>query len=106
MLLGLVLLLGGCDSSPAGPGDGSETHFLGRCHSQAACGEGFECLCGACTKACSEAQDCGGLAAETAACIAVAARPEEVGCTDAPVAAFCDVQCSATSNARPAPTVP
>src|ERR1041384_4118742 len=40
----------------ARPQTGSETHFLTRCDQS--CEQGFDCVCGVCTKACTETASC------------------------------------------------
>src|SRR6478735_5886805 len=51
-------LVAGCGQESTG-GDSSETHFLARCTDS--CGGGLECLCGVCTKTCTQASGCGEL---------------------------------------------
>ncbi len=96
LLLGVLLLGGACRSAePTGPSAGSETHFLSWCSGSAACGEGLECFCGVCTRACSNAAGCESLAGSSAsACLASSAHPLDQGCADSP-ASVCDVVCIA-----------
>lgn len=54
-LLGAALLLASCGrTSSSGSG---ETHFLKYC--EGSCAPGFNCLCGVCTKSCSDTTSCG-----------------------------------------------
>jgi hypothetical protein len=68
--------------------ESGETHFLSYC--TGSCGDGYECLCGACTRVCDSTEGCTALAA-TASCVA----PQNASCTAA--AMVCEVEC--TSNA-------
>ena len=94
LLLGAAVFAVSCaeESGPL-PKFGSATHFLTRCESEADCGTGFSCLCGACTRTCEEADTCRTLDAN-AECVGVVSRPLDPGCPDSAVTAFCDVQCA------------
>jgi hypothetical protein len=94
-----VWALTGCRSEDVRPTTGSETHFLSRCDDGDSCGEGLECLCGVCTRACERASDCSAVAA-SAACRALEDRPSELSCS-APVEASCEVSCSAQADCVP-----
>jgi hypothetical protein len=96
-----AVLLGAffCGLSCAGtraqdPDPGSETNFLSRCDSDAACGGGgLSCLCGACTRTCGDATACDSLSSG-AACVPVTLRPEDPSCPGSAVTAFCDALCA------------
>ena len=90
-----ILLCFGCRGGNGDPQTDSETHFLARC--ETGCGEGLTCLCGVCTRACSSSDECSPLASG-AQCVAVADRPAEAACADAPGPAFCDLPCSGTPS--------
>lgn len=63
----LLSLLGatGCSvfapSASEGEGVGSNTNWFRACDTSMECGSDLSCMCGACTKACTEAEDCEGL---------------------------------------------
>lgn len=86
-----VALAASCESASSEPEQGSETHFLRRCDA-ASCGEGFVCLCGACTRACDESAACTKLAPE-AACIDTGPRIATGLCSASDAGSFCDVPC-------------
>lgn len=93
VLAGALLLLAGllavsCKDDASRPQTGSETHFLTRCDES--CGEGFDCVCGVCTKPCTETASCEQYAA-AAECGPVPDR--ETLCPYSPVAMMCDVTC-------------
>ena len=75
------------------PSTSSETHFLQRCDSEAACGEGFSCLCGACTRTCDRMSTCEAVATG-AQCVPIASRPPDPACPESAVIAFCDASCA------------
>lgn len=77
------------------PSAGSESHFLSEC--SASCGSGFTCLCGVCTKQCSDDATCTPLLA-SAECVAVADRPAASACPSSEAPAFCDVRCSSDGD--------
>ena len=52
-------LFAGCHSVPAASGGDSETHFLAECTDT--CSGGLTCLCGVCSKPCSEQASCSAL---------------------------------------------
>lgn len=87
LLAGLLSL--SCKDDAARPQTGSETHFLTRCDQS--CGEGFDCVCGVCTKPCSETASCEKYAA-AAECGPVPDR--DTLCPSSLVAMMCDVTCS------------
>ena len=73
---------------------GGETHFLTVCGVDSArCGEGLVCLCGVCTRSCSNDTECGELPA--AECRAPA---DPSACAN--VAAHCDATCSSDADCR------
>lgn len=84
------MLLACNGKDPSGPTVGSETHFLKRCDTT--CPTGTECLCGVCSRACSESNECTGLNPE-AQCTAVAPRVAEGRCSALESAAICDLSC-------------
>src|SRR5215471_9823006 len=49
-------LFGACNDGSQSPQSSSVTHFLDYCTTT--CGEGFECVCGACTRPCSDSALC------------------------------------------------
>ncbi len=65
-----LLSLSGCSlftpSTSEGEGVGSNTNWFRACDSTEECSAEMACICGACTKACTETEDCVGL--ENAAC--------------------------------------
>jgi hypothetical protein len=63
----------------------------------ATCADGFECLCGVCTEACSGDATCSSIYRD-ATCVDVATRPASSRCDDTPVEAFCDVTCEANAD--------
>ncbi len=67
-----------------------ESHFLRACV-EGSCGDEYECLCGACTKACDDDAACSG-ASQAAECVTVDAET----CGDA--AAVCDVTCGVKAD--------
>jgi hypothetical protein len=75
--------LGACAKSNVQEGGSSETHFLAACN--ASCDEGYGCLCGTCTQACSDDSACKALSSD-ATC--QGATADECG-----VEAICDVEC-------------
>ncbi|WP_437481637.1 PHB depolymerase family esterase [Sorangium sp. So ce1014] len=97
---GAVLLAPACKG--VGPQTGSETNFLTSflTSCDASCGDGLACICGVCTRACSVADECSGLASG-AECVAAAERPTEAACAAAESAAFCDLSCSDDAACAP-----
>jgi len=64
-VLALALALaGGCGQAVSTPSLGGETHWLVKCGGDVAspCGPELECICGVCTRVCSDAADCAGVA--------------------------------------------
>ena len=82
-----------CKDDAARPETGSETHVLTRCDES--CGEGFDCVCGVCTKACTETSSCERYA-PAAECALVPDR--ETLCPYSVVAMMCDVTCSSDAD--------
>src|SRR5262249_27572167 len=88
LVLGSLLLAGfasACDGKTA-TSDNSETHFLGSC--AGSCSGGLECICGVCSKRCTETSACGDLSAD-AQC--------SDSC-DGPTAKMCDLPCTNSAN--------
>lgn len=74
----LVIRCGGT----TGPQSGSESHFLDVCSDANPCGSGFTCMCGVCTRPCTDASACADLASGTV-CVATCGGGERhcaVGC--------------------------
>ena len=69
--------------------ESGETHFLSYC--TGSCGDGYECLCGVCTKLCDSTAACSAEAA-SATCVA----PESGSCTAA--AMVCEVECVSSAD--------
>jgi len=92
MILAGVLALS-CKDDTAEPRTGSETHFLTRCSES--CQEGFDCVCGVCSKACTETASCEQYAA-AAECAEVPER--DTRCPYSPVAMMCDVSCRSDAD--------
>jgi hypothetical protein len=93
LLAGMAL---GCNSSPEAVDLGSETHFLSSCSET--CVDGFSCLCGACTLACSDVTDCRAQSA-AARCIASTPRVADGTCSQGEPS-FCDVSCAEADDCR------
>jgi hypothetical protein len=100
LLLGALALVCGCRSGEPGPSTGSETHFLSWCSNDESCGEGLACLCGVCSAACSDSASCVSLGSAVE-CVAVASRPADQSCPDAPVEAWCEAGCSLDTDCAP-----
>jgi len=92
-VVSLGFLLGGACGG-LGPKTGSETNFLSSC--DASCGEGLSCLCGVCTLACSDTDECSALGSGTE-CTAEVEPPSDRVCPDQE-AAFCDRPCRDTAD--------
>ena len=86
----------GCDGSPTAQELGSETHFLTVCSES--CGAEFSCVCGACTRTCSEAAECRSLSS-VARCTPADPRVADGTCS-AGESAFCDVGCTVDADCR------
>lgn len=85
---GAILLALACES--AAPPTGGETHFLRWCGPEGAeCGPGLLCLCGVCTRACSEQDACG--AFPDAACVPIGSMS---ACGEEQEPGVCDVPCA------------
>ncbi len=85
--------LAACRGEDPGPTTGSETHFLSWCSSDGSCDDGLSCLCGVCTEACSATSECAEFG-RSAECLAVADKPADQACPNAPVAAACEAACA------------
>jgi len=96
-LLCVFALACGCRGGDARPNTGSETHFLSWCSHGQPCGAGLDCVCGVCTRSCSEAASCLELAS-TSECMAFDARPPDHACADAPAEASCEAVCSVDAD--------
>ncbi|HKO50442.1 MAG TPA: hypothetical protein VJV79_22120 [Polyangiaceae bacterium] len=88
LLVGLWLIFS-C-STPESSQEGSETHFLTSC--DATCAEGMQCLCGVCTKSCSEQTDCANFAG-VASCAPLGPRVAAQRCAPSESSAICDAAC-------------
>ena len=88
LLVGLWLIFS-C-STPEASEEGSETHFLKGC--DATCGDGMQCICGVCTKACTRQTDCNDLSG-LASCAPLGPRVAEQRCGDTELGAMCDAPC-------------
>jgi hypothetical protein len=88
LLLGLWLIFS-C-STPQSVEEGSETHFLETC--EATCQEGLQCICGVCTRSCSEQSDCADWAG-VASCAPLGPRVAERRCVASETSAICDAPC-------------
>ena len=76
---------------------GGETHFLTRCDaSAAACGQDFACVCGVCSRPCSEQSTCQDLPA--ARCTA---KSDGVMCAGTVATGYCDVACVSDVDCAP-----
>lgn len=98
--LPVLLALGffaSCRSEESGPRTGSETHFLSWCSSNGSCEDGFECVCGVCTAACSLSSQCEELGS-SAECVALRDKPADQTCSEAPAGATCEVACDGDSD--------
>jgi polyhydroxybutyrate depolymerase len=90
-----ILLTFGCRGSNGDPQTGSETHFLVHCENT--CALGLTCLCGVCSRACSNSDECSALASG-ATCVPVASRPPGAACANAPTPSFCDLACGVDAD--------
>lgn len=88
-----------CVSEPKESSRGGETHFLMACNSDDSCGSTLACMCGLCTRSCSDSSGCQSLSA-SATCVANAARPAADACADAPQSSICDVPCTKDDSCR------
>lgn len=88
LLLGLWLIFS-C-SAPESSQEGSETHFLQSC--EATCGDGMQCICGVCTRSCTEQSDCANWAG-VASCAPLGPRVAELRCPASELSAICDAAC-------------
>lgn len=84
-----------------GPRTGGQTNWLRACESDAQCGSGLTCLCGACTKVC-EASDASCAALPGASCVTADDSGAIAVCGGAlpPVAGLCLPRCGADECAR------
>src|SRR6187551_3659687 len=64
-------------STPESVEDGSETHFLRSCDET--CSDGMQCICGVCTRSCTEQSDCANWAG-VASCAPLGPRVAEQRC--------------------------
>ncbi len=85
--------LSNCSPQPQETTGGGETHFLLPCDRDAVCGTALACMCGVCTRACSDGAECLSLASG-AACVSATERPEANACSDLSAASICDVPCA------------
>ena len=97
LVLGVLLSLG-CSSASSGDGD-SQTNWLRSCGSDDGC-NGMSCLCGVCTRPCSDVSACDG--APQASCV----RADEAGAialcggSPPPAAGLCLPRCDQVTCAR------
>ena len=88
-LAGAILCLASCRSAESPTG--GETHFLKRCSGSESCGEGLSCVCGVCTRPCTDATECEGL--PSAECVTLV---DPAACPAA--RSQCDVVCNSDSE--------
>jgi hypothetical protein len=94
LVLGAVLCaLSNCATEPKESSTGGETHFLTACDKNESCGNALACLCGICTRSCTDNTGCQSLAV-SAECVSAADRPVANSCPDSPSSDFCDVPCT------------
>ncbi len=90
----LMLTLMGCFQATQLPvSQGGETHFLATCTSS--CADGFSCVCGVCTKACTTVSSCASLGTD-ATCVAADGVGDTRDCSMQATrgsAAVCDKRC-------------
>lgn len=98
LLLSAALCFGACQNG-SGPRIGSETHFLVRCDTDAACGEDLACVCGACTSSCSATASCEAVT-RGAECISLEARPPHFTCGEISLSASCELTCASDEQCR------
>lgn len=91
-LAGVVLCVSSCTTTESPTG--GETHFLTTCTGSESCGEDLTCLCGVCTRSCTDDEQCGGLSAS--ACLTPV---DPSACTDGPVT-YCDAACAGDADCR------
>ena len=89
LLLGWWLIFS-CSTPETSQEGGSETHFLQTC--EGTCEGGMQCICGACSKACTRQTDCAS-SSELASCASLGPRVAEQRCGAAELGAMCDVPC-------------
>jgi len=88
-----------CVSEPKESSTGGETHFLMACNPNDSCGSTLACVCGICTRPCSDSSVCQSLS-KSATCVADADRPTADSCSDAPSTSVCDVPCTTDESCR------
>jgi hypothetical protein len=86
LLMAACLMVLSCGKTDSNAGTDSSTHWLLRCNTDAECGP-LECICGACTKACTEPSACPNAA--VAECVAVSGT--ECGYSEPVCTAECQV---------------
>jgi hypothetical protein len=91
-LLGGVLGLASCTSAESPTG--GETHFLKTCSADESCGNGLSCMCGVCTRACTDGEQCQGLPA--AVCVT-----DPLNCSPDDPPNRCDVPCNVDADCTP-----
>ena len=79
----------------SGPTIGSETNFLRSC--DGTCEDGLSCICGVCTSACSDRDECTSFC-PGAECVAQADRGADLACAAADSGSFCDLPCSGETD--------
>ncbi len=90
LTISALFALGACHAGD-GPSAGSETHFLRICQSDAQCGQALSCVCGACTKTCTDVSECGD-DVSVGVCTSVGSRPLLQAC-GVEIEATCEVPC-------------
>jgi hypothetical protein len=90
--IGVALCFSSCRGAESPTG--GETHFLTTCHDSAQCGDDLSCVCGVCTRACTDDEQCAELAVSE--CVTPL---DPASCTEGP-AAHCDATCSRDADCR------
>ena len=85
MLVGM--LVAGCGTTSTSSIEG-ETHWLSRCSDSQPCKTSLQCVCGVCTRTCSEPSQCVGLPAQ-AVCAAPASTAFSDECSEPPPEGLC-----------------
>lgn len=88
-----------CSPQPQETTGGGETHFLMPCDRDAICGTTLACMCGICTRACSDTAACQSLS-QTATCVSSKDLPEANSCADSSATNVCDLPCVDDSTCR------
>jgi len=94
---GAMLGLVSCTSAESPTG--GETHFLKTCSSSDSCGGGLSCMCGVCTRPCTDEEQCQGLPAAVCVTDPLVCTPDEPS-NRCDVPCNVDAECSAVSDAH------